>query len=606
MSYFDVKLDGVSIHNPKYKEMTLQAAKVSLKLGEAGSFTFTMSPDHVFHDAVTPFGSTVEVLEDGESVFYGRPLSPQIDMYGRKAYHCEGPLAFFNDVICPPGAAGLSTAMDDKDYLAFVVEYFNSKVTQSRKIVVNSSWPITPVNPAFVHEWKYKTARNEIVNEVLKYTGGFLYTTRANQQTYLNWIDYPIYEILQPIELGVNIQDATMEGQPFYTAAIASAKQTFEEYVPTTGEIVQMTEPVILSSAAVAKYGFICAYLDAGETDSVSALESYCSTWLSNQTLEGKAFDIDALDLHMLDSTKPMYLIGRYGVHVDIPTMGVDTVIPITGIEIDVNTGRKRVLVGNTEYKTMSRQASDTQAAEEQTQSDFESGGGCCDLKDADGNNYTPYVDENGYVKGEKIPKYITFTRVKGGYYMAGATLNISDYEVSAFYNDGTSEVITSQCTFSPADGYIFQSSGNPPALHATYVVKGKTFNTGCTLPMNYFTNDDGTISAIAVTGNGGYVSGSGNLQGYWTDLKPTVAFGREKNLTIYITMYNDKLYYAGDAVDCIASRSTGSKSWTRPSVLQTFKEDSSYSVPLRNISGTPVSTRNPSGVNINTLHAVQ
>ena len=125
MNYFSVIMDGIEIFNPEYKEMSLDGAVCTSGVGEAGNMDFTFPTDHVFEKSLVPYGSTIEVFEDGVSVFYGRPLPPTIDILGRKKIHCEGALAFLGDVVCPPGVMGLSLEMDDGQYYAFLITYYN-------------------------------------------------------------------------------------------------------------------------------------------------------------------------------------------------------------------------------------------------------------------------------------------------------------------------------------------------------------------------------------------------------------------------------------------------------------------------------------------------
>ena len=60
MSYYRVKLDGVDIYDPAYREMTLINPVCTTSLGETGNFEFTFPKGHVFADSIIPYGSNIE------------------------------------------------------------------------------------------------------------------------------------------------------------------------------------------------------------------------------------------------------------------------------------------------------------------------------------------------------------------------------------------------------------------------------------------------------------------------------------------------------------------------------------------------------------------
>ena len=51
------------------RDMVLINPKVYLAADEAGSFDFTMPKNHIFYDAIIPYGSTIAVKEDDSIIF---------------------------------------------------------------------------------------------------------------------------------------------------------------------------------------------------------------------------------------------------------------------------------------------------------------------------------------------------------------------------------------------------------------------------------------------------------------------------------------------------------------------------------------------------------
>lgn len=75
------------------------------EVGKAGSFEFTMPLGNVAHSALQKLRTTVEVEQDGVSIWQGRPMSHEQDFLMRQKIYCEGELAYLNDSGIAPYAA---------------------------------------------------------------------------------------------------------------------------------------------------------------------------------------------------------------------------------------------------------------------------------------------------------------------------------------------------------------------------------------------------------------------------------------------------------------------------------------------------------------------
>ena len=64
------------------------------EVGKAGSFEFTMPLGNVAHSALQKLRTTVEVEQDGVSIWQGRPMSHEQDFLMRQKIYCEGELAY--------------------------------------------------------------------------------------------------------------------------------------------------------------------------------------------------------------------------------------------------------------------------------------------------------------------------------------------------------------------------------------------------------------------------------------------------------------------------------------------------------------------------------
>ena len=336
MSYYSVIMDGLSIYNPSYREMSFVSAEVAIAAGQAGSFEIVLPNNHVFGDSFIPYGSTIEVFEDRESVFYGRPLPPSIDLWGQKKIHCEGALAFLNDIICPTGAPGLTNEMNDGQYYRFLINYYNSHQARADRKLIMGTVPSGGVS--HVREWSYRSCFDELRSNILPYTGGIILTRRYNGKTYIDWVDKFTASGNQPIKIGLNLIDITKTEQSFYTMAIAKGGQDNE------GNNIYMTSPVKLSADVCGKYGNICANLDFPAVSSVSALQAKCIEFLNKQQFNSFSFEAEAIDLHIVNGGYDRLDVGQ-NVMISFADLGESVSMPITKIVVDMMTGKKLVTV---------------------------------------------------------------------------------------------------------------------------------------------------------------------------------------------------------------------------------------------------------------------
>ena len=102
-------LDPGIIHDEEYLMCELPAEypedeiliepKVKTEMGKAGSFEFSMEMNSPFYSSLQQITTLIRVKYDDETIFYGRVLAIDTDMWGKRKVHCEGALAFLLDTL---------------------------------------------------------------------------------------------------------------------------------------------------------------------------------------------------------------------------------------------------------------------------------------------------------------------------------------------------------------------------------------------------------------------------------------------------------------------------------------------------------------------------
>ena len=467
MSYYDVKLNGVSIYDPAEMPLTFIAPKVVGGLSDAGSFDFTMPKLHVFYNNIVPYGSTIEVFEDGQSIFYGRPTLPKVDFYGNKQVHCEGALSFLNDVILPPVKVNEGEKITMTQYIQAVFNYYNKTCRRNDRKLTLGTISLRS-NQSAKHSWNYETCFDILKNDILPYTGSYTIVRRSGGTTYIDFAYKFLNQINQPIKLSSNMLDLENVDQEFYTAVIAKG---------ATDEI-KMLAPISSGATLINKYGFICAYKDYPDCETMADLQARCSSFLQSQQYRGKRFKISATDLHLDNSAVDQFLVGKVSkidssFHNDVD----DLKAVISRIEISLDTGEKNttlltltpegLIFGDPKPLSIVEKLEEEKKPKEPKEPKPGDYPNKVPTKGDDDNSYIIKVDEDGNVTPVIVPDELTITNPTD--YGAGDTFNSSDVTPQFVYGDGTT-VPAEDVEYNIPDGYEFKGDGtDPTSLTATW-----------------------------------------------------------------------------------------------------------------------------------------
>lgn len=73
--------------------------KVKNEMGKAGSFEFSMELANPWYTSLCQMTTLFRVVFDDETIFFGRVLAIDTDLWGKRQVHCEGALAFLLDTL---------------------------------------------------------------------------------------------------------------------------------------------------------------------------------------------------------------------------------------------------------------------------------------------------------------------------------------------------------------------------------------------------------------------------------------------------------------------------------------------------------------------------
>lgn len=473
-TYYDIKIDGMSVYDPSDRYLAMIRPSVDLQLGAAGSAEFTFPSFHTFYDSIIPYGSDIEVFEDGRSIFFGRALPPSIDFLKNKSYHCEGTLAFLNDIIYPEAEMG---DIPCGIFLQQILQFYNGNQTrESRKIyarnINDGSTDILGTAGAnkMIYDLSisYESCFDLILNEIRKYVGGYFYIYRIQGKNYLDWVSDEFgEESNQEVVFKINLLDLMQSGKPFYTAVLPEGIADSSGNKPYFFNYVKMSDDIIN------KYGTIVAHKQFPYTN-MATITGMARQFLQQQQINGYSFEVTALDRHIVDGEYDQFQIMQ-NVRVVSEPHAVDAVMPITKMSIDLNTPIKTVTIGTpekisttTSIKKIKQETKQVAKETKKNKKKIDSATGSPKgvLESPDGNQWEPSIDDEGNISYHKVPTKMYFTQTQP-YWNVGDTFDLSKFKVVEEYGDGSTQDVTSLCQFmlsdddTPEDHVFTQEEGN-------------------------------------------------------------------------------------------------------------------------------------------------
>lgn len=117
-----------SIPNTDQKELFITAS-VTNEMGSAGNFEFTIHPKSKYYDLWIHMRTLIRVEYDGDTIFFGRVLTIDRDMFRNKKIHCEGAMTFFMDSVMEGNNNGFTLTLEQ--YLQKLIEAHNECMTDA-------------------------------------------------------------------------------------------------------------------------------------------------------------------------------------------------------------------------------------------------------------------------------------------------------------------------------------------------------------------------------------------------------------------------------------------------------------------------------------------
>ena len=302
------------LHDIHSQDEQIYEDELSETMGRTETFNFVIAPTHPNIDKIEPLTSEIRIYQDGKVIFFGRAITPQVDIYNTHTVQCVGGMSYFADSMQAPFE--LTGSVDD--FITQVLNVHNSMVEERKRFkkgIIN----VAGITATRTVE-SYIDTLNLLHNQLDGY-GGYLRARFEDDGRYLDFVsDYGGINS-QVIRFGENVMDISrnVSAAEVITCLIPEGEAVdITNADGTTGsQTVNITtvnggKNYIENAAAIAKWGRMWGYAKfEGVTDPEILLQQ-AEVYLQKKALLPETIELTAFDLSYIDVTVESLKLGYW------------------------------------------------------------------------------------------------------------------------------------------------------------------------------------------------------------------------------------------------------------------------------------------------------
>lgn len=360
MSYL-VTADGAALCSFQAEEMAISNAVVSLEVNKAGTFKFTMMPDHPYYDKLVFRQTIIDVYQNGEIIFEGVPVKENIAFNNAKTVECEGELTFLNDTI---QRQAVYTNQSITALLTAYLAVHNAQADANRAFAIGN---VTVAGPTILSRiTDYSTTMTAINADLLGEFGGYFQIRHSSGTRYLDYLASSPRTSKQVVEIGKNLMDLVQNtaSQDICTVLIPLGAKTGNSIIDgleerLTVKSVNSGNDYIIATS-VSTFGHIWKTKVFEDIDSASDLLAAGKSYLVDGQWANLSITATAVDLGLTVEEVDQFRILD-NVRVVSAPHGLDRYFMLTKLQIDLNKpGNTRVTLGTSSTPTIAKKTAKT------------------------------------------------------------------------------------------------------------------------------------------------------------------------------------------------------------------------------------------------------
>lgn len=317
---YAIYADGALVYDSTLEDYRIGRGEVTLELDKAGSFVFSLYPDHPYYDSFVKLKTVVTVYKSGRIVFRGRVLDDSVDYWNVKTFTCEGELSFLQDSIARP----YNFAGTPAELFRRFIKLHNEQVDDFKRFKVGTITVTDPNGYIARENSNYETMLSNMTSRLLEdATGGHFLVTHGDDGTEeiptIHYLADFTKEATQPIEFGSNLTNftKTAKAEDIATAiiplgaAVEDGNSDTEDPKLTIAGVNNGVD-YVYSPEGVAQYGWIFKTAEWDDVTDAKNLKAKAQAYLRSVINQTITLELSAVDLHLLDRDIESYNVCEY------------------------------------------------------------------------------------------------------------------------------------------------------------------------------------------------------------------------------------------------------------------------------------------------------
>lgn len=304
---YKVLVDGALLCDSRIDELAIISPVVKLQANSAGSFSFTIAPEHPNRKLIKRRTSIISVFIDNsiEPTFQGIVVDETTDFFNQTTFSCEGELSYLNDSI---QRQAKYTSLTVRQLLETYINSHNSQVEESKRFTVGMV-TVSDSNNSISCFTNMNSTMQEIKEDLLEDLGGYIRVRYADGKKYIDYLAESPYTSNQVIELGKNLLDyeSNIDNTEIATSIIplgakleTQTVQGLDAYVDIKS--VNSGKDYVYSEIAVQNYGWITKVVNWDDVTTPTALLAKANKYLAETQFENVVLKVSAVDFGLLAS----------------------------------------------------------------------------------------------------------------------------------------------------------------------------------------------------------------------------------------------------------------------------------------------------------------
>lgn len=339
------------LHDTRDDKTIALNPKLSLQLNKTGSLSFALPAGHENYDKINKLTSVIEVYQDNDLIFSGRPLSDEVDFYNTGTIPCEGDLSYLLDSKQRP----YEYTGDIRSFLQQLITNHNAQVETGKQIQLGDVTMVDPNGYINRSDSGYADTLTTINEKLVKTHGGYIRIRHNGGNRYLDYLSDYGHTNTQVIRFGENLIDLKRyaKAESIRTAIIPLGAETEEEGINGTKLRVNITsvndgKDYIFNQEAVNTWGWIWDTVEFDDVTLPENLKAKGEAYLQDCVNLVNTIELTAVDMSMMDVDAEKIKIGDWIRVVSTPH-GLDRLFLVSKMDLDlVNPGNNKITLGST------------------------------------------------------------------------------------------------------------------------------------------------------------------------------------------------------------------------------------------------------------------